>query len=59
MGCFTSKPETVEDKPAETEHPIVFPTKRAPEVKPKVPDIVKASYPKSKRVSFQCFSPNP
>jgi len=39
MGCFTSKPETVEDKPAETEHPIVFPTKRAPEVKPKLPDI--------------------
>jgi len=42
MGCFTSKPETVEDKPLETEEAPTptTPTKRAPEVKPlKLPDI--------------------
>lgn len=39
MGCFTSKPETVEDKPLEIEE-APTPTKRAPEVKPiKLPDI--------------------
>jgi len=39
MGCFTSKPDTVEDEPVETSEETLTSTKRAPEVKSKLPDI--------------------